>query len=148
MLGGRVCTSYTAPCHTRTLLDALDQSQQPMALERKRELGHDDTLHRQRKRIGRGVRAGLIQQGGATHGQRKAQRRRVGRRKSALDDRDQRWFVAHAKLRLANTVTDAWLVTGSGERLRDAFEQGILRPNQKNDCHDFTSLYTLKGYQE
>ena len=131
--------SGSATSNARSLLNALDEREQSVPLQWKRELGHHQTLDGERKHtIGRRLGPGAIEKRRAADRERKPQRGRIGDRKGSLHDGDERHLAARATMRIGHAVKHARLVPGGSQRLRDALEQRVLGPNQKNDRHAFT----------
>src|SRR5688500_5664991 len=140
-LGRRVGPARSAARDPRALLDPLDQREQPVPLQWKCELGHHQPLHCKGQRAIRlGLGARPIEQSGAPDRERETQRCGIGTGERALDDGDERHLAARADVRVGHAVKHPRLMARGGERLRDALEQRVLGPNQKNDRHAFTSL--------
>lgn len=139
LLGRRVRSASPSTRDARSLLHTLDQREQAVPLQWKRELRHYQTLNRERQRaVGDRFGAGPIQQRRAPDGEWKPQRGGIGDRERSLHDRDQRHLAPCPTMRIGHTVKHARLVPGRCERLRDALEQRVFGPNQKNDRHAFT----------
>ena len=141
LLRRRIRSSSPATGHARSLLDPLDEREQSVPLQWKRELGHHQTLDSERKRtIRRRFGPGAIEKRRAADRERKSQRGGIGNRERSLHHGDERHVASCTTVCIGHAMKNARLMARGGERLRDTFEQSVFGPNQKNDRHAFTEF--------